>query len=399
MYENITYEDILKRMLDRVPDKFDKREGSVIWDTHSPTAIELQILYIELDTILREAYGDTASREFLVLRCKERGISPNPATKAVLKGVFTPDDIDVSGQRFNIGEVNYVVLEKNEEGWYQVECETAGNIGNQYLGTMIPVEYIRGLQAAELMEVLVPGEDEEDTEDLRQRYFDSFDEKAFGGNVSDYIEKTNKIAGVGRTKVTRVWNSDISPADMIPSDAVKTWYENILDSLPEKVAEWLSAVFTAASEKKLTTGGTILLTIVDSEYGPASDTLVKNVQNEIDPEENAGNGYGIAPIGHVVTVRSAEAVEIHIKTDVTFDVGYGWNNRQTLIENAVSDYLLGLRKTWADAPYLVIRVSQIETRILGIAGIIDIRDTLINGSSENVALGTYEIPVFGGVGV
>ena len=91
MYENTTYEVILQRMLDRVPDKFDKREGSVIWDTHSPTAIELQILYLELDVILKEAYGDSASREFLILRCKERGIYPHEATKAVLKGVFTPD--------------------------------------------------------------------------------------------------------------------------------------------------------------------------------------------------------------------------------------------------------------------------------------------------------------------
>ena len=399
MYENVTYEEILKRMLARVSDKFDKREGSVIWDTHSPTAIELQILYIELDTILREAYGDTASREFLILRCRERGISPNPAAKAILKGVFAPDNIDVSGRRFNIGDINYVVLDKNDEGWYQVECETAGNIGNQYLGTMIPMEYIKGLQTAELTEVLIPGSDEEDTEDLRRRYFGSFDEKAFGGNVHDYIEKVNKIAGVGKTKVTRVWNSGISPADMIPSEEVREWYEHISGSLSGKTAEWLLAVFTAASEKKLTTGGTILLTIINSEYDPASDTLVKNVQNEIDPEENAGDGYGIAPIGHVVTVKSADAVKIHIKTDITFDAGYGRNNRQALIENAISDYLLGLRKKWADAPYLIVRVSQIETRILGITGIIDIRDTLINGVGENMTLGAYEIPVFGGVDI
>ena len=87
MYENVTYEMIRDRMLSRIPDKFDKREGSVIWDTHSPTAIELRILYIELDAILREAYGDTASRKFLIFRCKEQGITPYPATNAVLKGV------------------------------------------------------------------------------------------------------------------------------------------------------------------------------------------------------------------------------------------------------------------------------------------------------------------------
>ena len=90
MYEDNTYEVILQRMLDRVPDKFDKREGSIIWDTHSPTAIELQILYLELDGILKEAYGDSASRDFLILRCKERGIYPHEATKAVLKGGVCP---------------------------------------------------------------------------------------------------------------------------------------------------------------------------------------------------------------------------------------------------------------------------------------------------------------------
>lgn len=202
MYEDTTYEVLLERMLGRVPDKFDKREGSVIWDTHSPTAIELQILYIELDTILKEAYGDSASREFLILRCRERGIYPHEATHAVLKGVFAPSTVDVTGQRFNIGDINYVVTGKIADGEYQVECETAGKTGNQFFGTMIPIEYINGLQSAELVEILIPGEDEEETEDLRKRYFASFGENAFGGNRADYLEKTNAIPGVGRTKVT-----------------------------------------------------------------------------------------------------------------------------------------------------------------------------------------------------
>ena len=166
MYEDTTYEVILQRMLSRVPDKFDKREGSVIWDTHSPTAIEFQILYMELDSILREAYGDTASREFLVLRCKERGISPHEATHAVLKGRFAPSTINVIGQRFNIGDMNYRVTEKIADGEYQVECETAGKVGNQFFGSMIPMEYIKGLQTAELTEILIPGEDEEETDIL-----------------------------------------------------------------------------------------------------------------------------------------------------------------------------------------------------------------------------------------
>lgn len=395
MYD-VTYEEILERMLARVSDKFDKREGSVIFDTHSPTAIELQLLYVELNTLIAEAYGDSASREFLIRRCKERGITPYEATKAILKGEFTPKNIDVTGQRFNISSLNFIVLEKIADGEYQVQCETPGIVGNQQLGTMIPIEYIEGLETAELTGVLIPGEDEEDTEDLRKRYFDSFNEKAFGGNVQDYLEKTNAIPGVGSTKVTRVWNGDIRPADMIPTAKVKTWYEGIVGTLDQEVALWLSNVYMAAAEKKLTTGGTVLLTILNSDYGVASDTLIQTVQNTIDPAENAGEGYGLAPIGHVVSVKSAKEVTVTLKTKITFDTGYSWSNLQNSIDTAVQDYLLELRKGWADTAYLVIRISQIETRLLSIKGIVDIENTKINGSTDNLILGKYEVPVFGG---
>ena len=397
MYENITYEMLLERMLSRVPDKFDKREGSVIWDTHSPTAIELQILYLELDVILREVYGDTASREFLILRCRERGIAPYEATKAVLKGVFTPAGIDMTGRRLNIGDVNYIVRERIADGEYQVECETAGKIGNQFFGAMVPIEYIQGLQTAELTEVLIPGEDEEETEDLRKRYFKSFDEKAFGGNVADYLEKTNAIPGVGKTKVTRVWNADISPSDMIPQKSVEEWYHSVKETLSEEVGSWLGSVFCAAKEKKLTTGGTVLLTIIDSEFGPASDALVQTVQDTMDPDINAGDGYGLAPIGHVVKVESAKVKQVAIKSTITFEPGYGWDNLQSSIEDAVSDYFLGLRKEWSDTSYLVVRVSQVDNRILEVPGVIDVQDTFLNGAASNLVLDEYEIPMFGGV--
>ena len=397
MYENTTYEAIRDRMLARVPDRFDKREGSVIWDTHSPAAIELQILYLELDNILKEAYGDSASREYLILRCRERGIAPRQATHAVLKGVFVPADIEVSGQRFNIGDRNYVVTEQIADGEYRVRCESPGRVGNQYLGSMIPVEYIQGLQTAELTELLIPGEDEEETEELRSRYFDSFDDHAFGGNRTDYLEKTNAIPGVGRTKVTRVWNADISPAEMIPKESVERWYDSTKETLSGEVRDWLNSVFRAAKEKKLTTGGTVLLTIINSEFGAASETLVQKVQTAMDPDVNAGEGYGLAPMGHVVKVESAKERKVTVKASLIFEPGYGWNNLQGLLEEAVSDYLLELRKEWADASYLVVRISQIDTRLLNVQGVLDVQNTSINGVMSNLSLEKYEIPVPGGV--
>jgi len=396
MYEDVTYEVILQRMLDRVSNTLDKRESSLIWDTHSSTAIELQILYIELDTLIANSYGDTAAREFLIMLCADRGITPEAATNAILKGEFTPTTIDMIGKRFNIGEVNYVVISKIADGEYQVQCEESGVIGNQYLGDMIPMEYIPGLETATLTEVLIPGEDEEDTEALRQRYFDSFNEQIFGGNRADYLAKVRAISGVGDVKVTRVWNGDIHPADMIPTAAVTTWYENL--SVSGEVKAWIDTVYAAALSKKLTVGGTVLVTIVDSDdHGEASPTLVNSVQTTLDPTQNAGEGLGLAPIGHVVTVQSASPVTIQVKTTVTFDDGYSWSNLGTSIRNAVDEYLLELREGWADSSYLVVRISQIESRILAINGVADIANTKINGAASNLTLNAYQIPVIGGV--
>ena len=398
MYENENYDVILQRMLDRVSDKLDKRESSLIWDTHSSTAIELQIIYIELETLITNSYGDTAAREFLIRLCKDRGITPEAATNTILKGEFVPATIDVTGQRFNIGDVNYVVTEMITPGTYQVVCETPGVIGNQFLGQMIPMEYIDGLQTATLTEILIPGEDEEDTEVLRERYFDSFKEQSFGGNRAAYIEAVKKINGVGDVKVTRIWNGGIRPADMIPSAAVTSWYNSVIGTVSEEVAVWLSAVYMAALEKKLTVGGTVLVTIVDSDdYGEASNTLIDTVQTTLDPVQNAGEGLGLAPIGHVVSVKSAGAVGVYVTTNVVFDEGYNWSNLKTAIQDAVDVYLLELRQEWAETTSTIVRISQIESRILAVDGVADINNTKINGSTSNLTLGTYNIPVIGGV--
>ena len=350
-YEDVTYEVILQRMLDKVPNNMDKREGSIIYDALAPAAVELQLMYIELDTILRETFADTASRDNLVKRAAERGIIPDEATYAILKGIFTPTSLEIPiGSRFSCNELNYEVIEKIADGEYQLKCETVGVDGNANFGELIPIEYIQGLETAQITDLLIPGEDEEDAESLRNRYFNSFDTTAFGGNQKDYIEKTNSIVGVGSTKVTPVWNG----------------------------------------------GGTVLLTILNSEYNKASDTLIKTVQETIDPTQD-GSGIGIAPIGHIVTVNTASEVTVNVKATFTFDEGYTFNSLKTQIEEVIANYLLEIRKSWADQINSVVRISQIETRILQIDGILDIANTSINNSTSNLTLTKYEIPMMGGV--
>ena len=82
------------------------------------------------------------------------------------------------------------MTEQITPGTYKVQCETEGVVGNQYLGDMIPMEYIDGLQTASLTSVLIPGEDEEDTEVFKTALFDSFNEQSFGGNHADYMSRS-----------------------------------------------------------------------------------------------------------------------------------------------------------------------------------------------------------------
>ena len=99
---------------------------------------------------------------------------------------------------------------------HQVTCETPGTVANSYSGALVPVEYVQGLTHAELVELLIPGDDEEETETFRQRVLDSFQSQAFGGNQADYREQVLAMPGVGDVKVHAVWNEGLAPSSLIP---------------------------------------------------------------------------------------------------------------------------------------------------------------------------------------
>ena len=346
MYEHMTYEKILSDLLSRAPTDVDTREGSIFYDAVAPAAAELANAYIELDYCMDEAFADTAEREFLIRRCAERGIVPQAASNAILKGVFVPS-VPI-GSRFNADDCNYIVLEQLEDTVYRVQCEQTGAVGNGYLGALIPIEYIDGLESATLTEVLIPGEDEEETDALRERYFRSFDSQAFGGNIADYREKVNALQGVGAVKVHPVWKG----------------------------------------------GGTVKLVILSSEYKPPSQELVDSVQAVIDPEENSGQGIGLAPIDHTVTVAGAVGQAVDIGLHLTYASGYSWNSVQDSVMSAVENYFALLRQEW-ETETVVVRISQIETRLLEVAGIVDLRDTTLGGLAENLQIDADAVPVLG----
>ena len=399
MYEAQTYESILARMLQKalsINSNLDTREGSLVWYGDAPAAVELQNLYIALDTVLNETFADTATRPYLILRAAERGLSPQPASPAILQMAITPTTLFLPlNTRFSIGELNYYVSADRGSGNYELTCETAGEAGNNYTGTVIPIEYVDGLETCKITSVLVPGEDEEDTELFRQRYLNSLNAQAFGGNQIDYIEKVNAIPGVGGVKVYRAWNGDLKPANMIPPKEAEAWIEG-LSGVPEPVKLWLDTVYAAAKNNMFTVGGTVKLVVIDSTFTVPSPTLVEQVQTAVDPLQNAGEGVGIAPIGHVVRVEGVQEETVDLGFALYYQRGWSWEDVSGYVTEAINGYFLELAQSWADQDEaLVVRISQIESRLLGITGILDIANTTINEKAANHTLALDHIPVLG----
>lgn len=399
MYEAQTYESILARMLQKalsINSNLDTREGSLVWYGDAPAAVELQNLYIALDTVLNETFADTATRPYLILRAAERGLSPQPASPAILQMAITPTTLFLPlNTRFSIGELNYYVSADRGSGNYELTCETAGEAGNNYTGTVIPIEYVDGLETCKITSVLVPGEDEEDTELFRQRYLNSLNAQAFGGNQIDYIEKVNAIPGVGGVKVYRAWNRDLKPANMIPPKEAEAWIEG-LSGVPEPVKLWLDTVYAAAKNNMFTVGGTVKLVVINSTFTVPSPTLVEQVQTAVDPLQNAGEGVGIAPIGHVVRVEGVQEETVDLGFALYYQRGWSWKDVSGYVTEAINGYFLELAQSWADQDEaLVVRISQIESRLLGITGILDIANTTINEKAANHTLALDHIPVLG----
>nr|WP_285854567.1 baseplate J/gp47 family protein [Paenibacillus elgii] len=342
-------------MLSRVPADVDKREGSIIYDALAPAAWELAEMYYQLDTNLSLSLADTASGEFLERRTAEFGVEREKATKARRKGLFhgnanAPADVPI-GSRFGAGELRYTVVRRIAAGVFELECETEGVAGNQYFGTLLPIDYIAGLVRAELADVLVPGEDEETDDSLRERYFAAQREKPFGGNIADYKQKVGRIPGVGGVKIFPAWKG----------------------------------------------GGTVKCTLIGSDFNPPSAALIEEVQTAIDPTVNQGKGLGLAPIGHTVTIDGVQNEKINVETTISLGTGVTVGQVQGEIEAVISSYLLGLRKTWAEESQLIVRVSQIDARILTVSGVNDVKGTRLNGQTANITLNTDGIPQIGTV--
>lgn len=352
-----TFQELLNRMLERIEKPVDKREGSFVFDMQAPAAFELAVAYYVWAYLVQNFYPDTAEGEWLDRISEKFGISRNKATKAIRKASFTgidghPLNVDI-GSRWAIEDLTFTVLEKIEDGVFRLECEQAGEQGNNYSGTLLPVTYIAHLGIAELdYAPLIRGFDTEGDESLRLRLLKHLREKPFGGNISQYEQQALAFEGVGAVKVFSIWKGP----------------------------------------------GTVKLMIGDENKKIATKELVGKVQEYFQPLGEEEKGEGLAPVGHTVTVDTPTPLTINITAQVKVASGMAFNQVKEKIQDVAKAFI-----DEADFKQPILYQSRLAANISYADGVIDVRNVTLNGADSNLVLSKtatlYQMPVLGTVTV
>ena len=346
--ENNGFEDILARLLANVDSSLDTRQGSIIYDALAPAAAELAQCYIALDVFSDQTYLLNAVGENLDNRVVDYGLSRRRATYAqrIIKVYNTNNElmqVDI-GTRFAVpnefGGYNFNITEELSIGNYIAQCETAGSVGNEYLGDLLPLVSVNNLGNAELTDTYKPGEDEETDDELRQRALNKINQEAFSGNKAAYKNFVADIDGVEKSKIFPVWNG----------------------------------------------GGTVKVAIITTDNTLPSQTFVDSVQEMIDPISNQGQGIGIAPIGHTVTVVAPTKLDIDISATITPEEGYTVDQLKSSIEEQISRYIAEVQEDWEEENELIIYSSKLIAAILGVSQVKNVSNLTINNQTTDLII-------------
>lgn len=379
--EDNTYEKIMSRMLAQdILVNVDKREGSMIYNALAPCAMELATAYTMIDILQEQTYLMTATGTNLDKRCYDYGISRTEATQALRIGSFKKYQVDddgnyvldenggkilvdmdiPEGSRFMPPDNSDIVFKYAGEtdGYKILQCESAGTGGNEHTGTILPVTPINGLIEARIVSTYVYGEDEETDDELRERTKEYLNYMPYGGNIADYIEKVNAISGVGNTKVFPAWQYN----------------------------------------------GSVLLSVVDPTFNPISDEFAEYLKKQIDPEESTGQGIGIAPIGHFVTITTPVEKTVDVELTLVVSVNAETGEVHQQVDEIIEDYFDSVRKQFAqDVKLALYRAKIIELILSGVPEVVNVTDVLLNGGdgdivySDEGGIGRQYLPKLGEV--
>lgn len=207
---SVTFESKLQQLLDRVDDRLDKREGSIIYDALAPIAMQLWIEETKFRNILQQAFAVTAEGAYLDLIAKDYGLERTPASAAKVDLEFTgvvgaviPEGTTVGIENSDLSFVTITQATIGKEGktTVQAKCKLAGKAGNVLQGTIkLLFDPVKDIWKVYNHKPAVGGVDQEPDELLRERILYQKRNPEHGGTESDYKRWALSVTGVTYAK-------------------------------------------------------------------------------------------------------------------------------------------------------------------------------------------------------
>lgn len=371
-----TEENIMNRMLNKVPSDIDKSEGSFIWDAQAPVAFMLSEAALWAQELLRRGFASTVASDHpdirsaeLDLRTAEHGITRREAVASSGSVVFTgkpgtsvpagayvatPADEGSGESSVEYVTTSGVTLNDKGIGTAPIRAVTPGSSGNVPAGVIqLMMTSVSGVTSVTNPEPTRSGTDTESDQSLLERFYAKVRSQGTSGNKAQYMQWANEIAGVGGVEVAPLWKGP----------------------------------------------GTVGLYLLDTDKRAASTNIVDAVQQHIDPSQD-GQGEGVAPAGPVITVMPAAEVpiDISVKVQRTQEQPSTMDEIRKLIEDGVRVYLQQIAFNRKDP---LVRYTRIAAVLLDIPIIVDYSDLTINGHTEqqNIEIGSGQVAVLGTVSV
>ncbi len=384
MFEDKTYENLLKAYLSMAPEGVDNSEGSIYYDAGAAKIFLLAETYAELDRIRELCRVETAVGEDLDACGRDHGVERNKAVAMKCRGIFVGAEVPV-GHRFFADGVFFVLKDDLDalypddeellsEGALYLEAEESGTVANVIRSgeALVPYTDIEGLESATVGKLIISGSDIEDDESYRTRIKNKISGPAENGNRHHYQAWCESKVGVGRARVFA---------------RTKINENTLLYNTPN----WISAV------------------LLDPEGLSASDATVELVQDYIDPNME-GLGEGVANAGaHFMAVKAPEAVlDVVVSVELSDD-SYTLKDAENDLVKVFKNYLKTLALTPLEfegvyAKPVTIRIKQMGALIATVDSVNDYStlEIRINGGkyqSTNIETAPNFVTVLGNVTV
>jgi uncharacterized phage protein gp47/JayE len=349
-----TFNNIMTRMLQKLPQFYDKREGSTIWDILAPIAVEEEILFSYMNDILEATFIPRSFGAYLDLLGLNHGIIRRLATKATGVVTFTGTSAIAVPVGFRVSNTvarseqlaifttdTEVTLVDQGGGVFQVDADVtaveAGTRSNLLVGQVnYLLDAISGLTSVTNDADFAGGTNDEDNANLKSRLIRHVAEPTHGGNISDYEEWAEEVDGVGKVHVEPLWNGN----------------------------------------------GTVRVLILTSEGLTPPAALLTAVKDYIDPDN--GNGGGKAPIGATVTVSAPSLITIDVTATIVLASGAVEAEVITEVETNLTNYINDLD---IGADVLFYSIASI---ILDSVGVKTITALTVNGGGIDIAIADDE---------